>query len=142
MSWDLMAFKVPPEFKTTKDMPQDWRPASFGTQEEVASRLKNLLPGIRFDPPNPKFGLWGLYAGNGFSLEISLGETESVDHLWIAVRGDMKALALLAEIVAAFGLRGVDLQRGEFFDPVEARKSFGEWRSALDRYRNERLGPG
>jgi hypothetical protein len=140
MSWDLMACKVPPEFKSTKDLPKHgWEPQPFSLRTEVKTRLGEMLPGIRFKVQEPTGTLWGTYIGDGFSLEISLGATEEIVYLWIAVRGDMKALSMIAEIVETFALRGVDLQRGEFFDAEEARKSFGEWRAAVDQFREEKL---
>jgi hypothetical protein len=39
----------------------------------------------------------------------------------------------------AFGLHGVDLQRGEFFNMEAARESFGQWRRAVDEFRNQNI---
>lgn len=133
-----MAFKVPPEYKSAKDLPKSWEPEPFGSRTEAQTRLAELLPGIKFNLH--KDDLWGTYIGEGFSLEISLGKDEPMRVLWVAVRGDAKALSVIGEIVNAFGLRGLDLQCGEFFEPLEARKSFAEWRNAVDRFRKEKLG--
>jgi len=139
MSWDLMAFKAPSGFKSPKDLPKSWEPETFASQTEVRAKLTELLPAIQFEKHDKSGALWGTYKGDGFSLEISLGETALVNNLWIAVRGDMKALAVVSAIVDAFGLRGVDLQGGEFFDPVHAQKSFAEWRNSVDRFISTRL---
>lgn len=136
-----MAFKVPPEFKSVNDPPKSWEPETFASQTEVRVKLTELLPGIQFAQHDAS-GLWGNYRGDGFSLEISLGGTELLNNLWIAVRGDMKALSVVSAIVDAFGLRGVDLQGGKFFDPAEAQKSFAEWRNSVDRFLNTRLNAG
>ena len=144
MSWDLLAFDAPLDFKSPskEDIPEGWEPKPFGLRSEVEAKLKLLLPGVQFKVFNIREGtatLWGFWSHEGYSLEISLGETEHITYLWIAARGDGKSLYTIAEIIEAFGLRGVDLQRGEFFDIETARESFGQWRKAVDRFRNQNI---
>jgi hypothetical protein len=141
MSWDLLAFEAPLDFKSPRkeDIPEGWEPKPFGLRSEVEAKLRVLLPGIQFDIQGNKGTLWGRWSHEASSLEISLGEAEDITYLWIAARGDGKALNTIAQIIDAFGLRGVDLQRGEFFDTETARESFGQWRKAVDRFRNQNI---
>lgn len=141
MSWDLLAFDAPLDFKSPSkhDIPEGWQPKPFGLRSEVEAKLKNILPGIQFRFLE-KCSLWGFYSGETFRLEISLGESEDITYIWIAVRGaDARALAIVAQIVRTFGLRGVDLQRGQFFDLEAARESFEQWREAVKTFRKQKI---
>lgn len=138
MSWDLLAFRAPAEFKSprTEDLPAGWQPEPFGLRSEVRERLASLLPGIQFN--FHKATLWGVWRTAIGSLEISLGDAESIVYVWIAARGDRDvALEKIAAILDALSLRGVDLQAGEFFDLATARDSFAKWRGAVDRFRTK-----
>jgi hypothetical protein len=141
MSWDLLAFDVPLDFKSPskKDIPEGWEPKPFGLRSEVEAKLKLLLPGVQFNIQDGTGTLWGSWSHEASSLEINLGETEDITYLWIAARGDGKALYTIAQILKAFGLRGVDLQLGEFFDIEAARESFGQWREAANKFRDQNI---
>ena len=141
MSWDLLAFDAPLDFKSPSkhDIPEGWQPKPFGLRCEVKAKLKNILPGIQFSFLE-KGSLWGFYSGETFRLEISLGETEDITYIWIAVRGaDAHALAIVAQIVRTFGLRGVDLQTGQFFDREAAHESFEQWREVVKKFRKQKI---
>lgn len=136
MSWDLLAFRAPLEFKfpRTEDLPKGWEPEPFGLRSEVQIKLAALLPGIHFD--FHKETLWGRWSTGSCSLEISLGNGESTTYLWFAARGDKdEALAKIAEILEALALRGVDLQLGEFFQLEAAHQSFERWRDSVEGFR-------
>lgn len=136
MSWDLLAFRAPLEFKSPRkeDLPAGWEPTPFGLRSEVQAKLCSLLPGIRFN--FHKETLWGSWSARTCSLEISLGDSESIIYLWFAARGEMdEVLAAITEILDAFELRGVDLQVGEFFQRERAQVSFQEWRKSVERFR-------
>jgi hypothetical protein len=141
MSWDLLAFDAPLDFRspTKEHIPEGWEPKPFGLRSEVEAKLKLLLPGVQFNIQDGTRTLWGSWSHEGSSLEINLGETEDITYLWIAARGDGKALYTIAQIIEAFGLRGVDLQRGEFFNMEAARESFGQWRKMVDGFRNQNI---
>lgn len=55
---------------------------------KVERRLQAELPGIIFEtgPTGCRWGFWNLGV---FRLEISLGKTDELDHLFIAVRGNV-----------------------------------------------------
>jgi len=141
MSWDMMAFKVPPELTSMKYWPKGWEAEPFSSRSEVEERLREMLPGINFQFYTPG-SLWGVYTGEGYSMEISLGEEERIRLIWVAIRGDIRALKVISPLVDAFGLSAVDLQRGEFFDLAHAEESFRAWKASLDRYRKEKLREG
>lgn len=132
MSWDLLAFEAPIEFKSPSkhDIPEGWQPKPFGLRSEVEARLKSILPGIQFCT---KEGgkLWGFYPGATFRLEISLGESEAITYIWIAVRGaDSRALATVAEIVRTFGCAALICRQGNSssWKPLRKILSTGERR--------------
>lgn len=138
MSWDLIAFHAPQDFKSprTQDLPEGWEPKPFGLRADVQARLGSLVPGICFS--FVKDSLWGVWSGPNCSLEISLGKDENITYVWIAARGDHTvALAKITEILEALTLRGVDLQRGEFFDLEAARTSFQDWRQSVEQFRGK-----
>jgi hypothetical protein len=142
MSWDLLAFRAPQEFKSTRseDFPPGWEPEPFGERSEVQAKLTELLPGIRFREVQET--LWGFWPGGTCRLEINLGKTEKMTYLWFAVRGDAEqAFPALAQILDSLALRGVDLQSGDFFDSAASRRSAAEWRAAVERFRESHLKP-
>lgn len=137
MSWDLLAFRAPVEFKSPRkeDLPQGWEPAPFGLRSEVQAKLVGFLPGVQFS--FVKDTLWGTWSDQSCSLEISLGEVENITYLWIAARGESgEALPLIAFLLHSLNLRGVDLQRGEFFDLKAAHQSFQQWRESVETFRS------
>ncbi|HET8926049.1 MAG TPA: hypothetical protein VFN26_23895 [Candidatus Acidoferrum sp.] len=137
MSWDLLAFRAPVEFKSprTEDLPQGWEPAPFGLRSEVQAQLRVLLPGVQFS--FVKDSLWGTWSDKSCSLEISLGDVENITYLWIAARGESgEALPTISFLLDALNLRGVDLQRGEFFDLKLAHQSFQQWRESVEGFRS------
>ena len=137
MSWDLLAFRAPVEFKSPRagDLPQGWEPAPFGLRSEVQAQLNGLLPGVQFS--FVKDSLWGTWSNQLCSLEINLGGIENITYLWIAARGESsEALPIIASLLDALNLRGVDLQGGEFFDLKAAHQSFQQWRESVERFRS------
>lgn len=138
MSWDLLAFRAPADFKSprTEDLPPGWQPEPFGLRSDVQERLTSLLPGIQFNFHNTT--LWGSWRTGTCSLEINLGDAERIVYVWVAARGDQnEALEKVAAILDALALRGVDLQAGEFFNRVAGRETFATWREAVERLRTK-----
>jgi len=140
MSWDVLAFQAPAAFKSPRkdDLPEGWEPKPFGLRSEVQAKLASMLPGIQFSTVNQS--LWGMWSTAAYSLEINLGEQESIAYVWVAARSDIEqAVGKITEILAALELRGVDLQAGEFLDSSAPQKSIREWRDAVERYRNQQI---
>jgi len=136
MSWDLLAFRAPAEFKSprTEDLPAGWQPQPFGLRAEVQTRLVSLLAGVQFNFHNAT--LWGVWRAQTCSLEVNLGDAEDIVYLWFAARGDQdQAIETIAAILDAFSLRGVDLQSGDFFQIAKARETFQQWRNSVERLR-------
>lgn len=137
MSWDLLAFRAPVEFKSPRkeDLPQGWEPAPFGLRSEVQVQLSGLLPGVQFS--FVKDNLWGTWSNQSCSLEFNLGDVENITYFWMAARGESgEALRTIAFLLDALNLRGVDLQRGEFFDLKAAHQSFQQWRESVEGFRS------
>jgi len=101
MSWDLFAFK---------------KEGAFGTVAQVRAELENRLP--------VEWGgsFWCYYFGDGFTLEINIGDWRSqdedpLDNISIEVRGGGDPMPILVELAAANGWVLSDLATGQVIDP-------------------------
>src|SRR4051812_33315008 len=92
----------------------------LGTGDEVRSRISAHLPGVDWSTP-----AWGLYGGDGFTFEFSVGPEEPVDHFAVHVRGGGDAIADLLRFAVPNGWHLIDWSTGERIDP--ASPSYAGW---------------
>lgn len=137
MSWDVsvFAFKEPPT--PIDQMPKDWRPPVMGTGDEVRSLISTYLFGVDWSDPT-----WGLYEGDGFSFEFSMGSDELIDNFAVHVRGSGDAVADLMKFAVPNGWYVLDWSSGDWLDPgkpcEESWKKFQAYRDRIVReYRDE-----
>jgi len=99
MSWDLMIFntqgKKPPPIEDFEET--DFEP--LGPAAVVRQKLSELLPGIDWSDPT-----WGIYRGDGFSIEFNVGEDDPIENIGLHVRGGSRLASCFA-----FGLRVRDV---------------------------------
>ena len=93
MSWTVSALCVWP-------LPDDpaYEPPPLGTGDEVRSRISAHLPGVDWSDPT-----WGLYAGDGFTFEFSVGPEEPLVSFAVHVRGGGDAIADLLRFAVPAG---------------------------------------
>lgn len=137
MSWDVMIFNTggeqPPPIEEFDE--SDWDP--LGPAASVRQRLAGLLPGIDWSDPT-----WGIYGGEGFSIEFSVGDDDPIDDMMLHVRGGGDAIAAIVTFARPLGWSAFDCSMGEFLDfenpSQEAWQGFQEFRDkAIGQDREE-----
>jgi hypothetical protein len=131
VSWDIFAMDFPAEFKSVSDIPSDFKGGSLGSRSSIISKIKALIPSANFADPS-----WGLIDGEGWSIEVSIGD-EDCDCIAFHVRGGEEAVEAVTKILEHLNIRAFDAQTGEFFvaGPTSL-ESFRKWRN----YRDQAVG--
>jgi hypothetical protein len=128
MSWDIFVQDLPQEAKSIEDIPSTFKPRSIGRRSEIIERIKEVVPDADFANP-----AWGKIDGNGWSIELNMGDEEDCSSFAFHVRGDDAAAGIIAAILDHLRLRALDASRGDFFAPGEqAVASFRRWRQYRD----------
>jgi hypothetical protein len=75
-----------------------------------------------------------LIDGDGWSIEVRMGEDGECDGFALHVRGSDGAVAAVTSILDGLGIRAIDAQTGEFFVAGPAAiESFQAWRAWQER---------
>ncbi|MCB0402949.1 MAG: hypothetical protein KDD41_12750 [Flavobacteriales bacterium] len=106
MSWDVAILKEKFDLND-----QDYLPSPLGNRSEIVKELCALLPGLDFSDPS-----WGRYEGNGFSIEFSTGDDESVNTIMLHVRGGGDPMPVITLILLEQKWEAMDCSTGEFMD--------------------------
>jgi hypothetical protein len=129
MSWDIFVQDFPRNAKTLEDLPEGFVPASIGKRSAVIAGIKEVVPSADFTDPS-----WGVIDGDGWSIEVNIGDSEACHHFAFHVRGGDAAAGVVAAILEHLGLRAVDSQSGDFFVAgPEAIESLRKWRAYRDQ---------
>lgn len=140
MSWDVMIFntrgKKPPPVEEFQD--SDFDP--LGPAPEVRRQLSALLPGIDWSDTT-----WGMYGGDGFSIEFNVGDDDPIANMMLHVRGGGDAIAAIVKFARPLGWSALDCSTGEFLDldnpSQEGWEGFQAFRDkAIGQYREEGEG--
>jgi hypothetical protein len=111
MSWDVMIFntrgKQPPPIAEFKE--SDCEP--LGPAAVIRQQLSQLLPGIDWSDTT-----WGIYDGDGFSIEFNAGEDDPIGDMMLHVRGGGDAIAAIVTFARPLGWSAFDCSEGEFLD--------------------------
>ena len=129
MSWDIFVQNIPMEYKKIEDIPKDFNPEKIYKLKDFEKAISSIFAGTDFSDPS-----WGIYEGDGYSIEFSLGSEEPKSGFAMHIRGNnTDAVTKIDTLLKMLKLRGIDAQTGEFFSPDEARESFREWQDFRDR---------
>ena len=131
MSWDIYIQDFPATAKVVADIPDDFQPRSLGPRAHLIAQIRDVVPSVDFSKAN-----WGVFEGDGFSIEFQMGDEDVCSGITLMVRGGGSPTPLVAALLDRLQLRGIDCQSSEFFDVEAARASFGSWQ----RYRDQIIG--
>ena len=118
MSWDVMVFKFlggPPH---GADSIKEENLRALGPAEDVRQGISALLPGVDWSSPT-----WGLFDGDGFSIEFNVGSKNLIDNMMLHVRGGGNAIATILSFANPLGWSLFDCSTGEFLDPEQPSQS-------------------
>lgn len=112
MSWDIFIYNFPKEAKTPDDIPKDWRPTPLGDLSTVTAKIKAAVPKVNFDSPHS-----GVVEGKGYTIEVYMGNSNTVIDVMLSVHGGGGAVQDVSAIVSKLGARAIDSGTGGFFEP-------------------------
>jgi len=129
MSFDIFVQDIPVNAKSVRDIPDDFRPQPLGARSEVLAAIRNAAPEVKFVRPD-----WGSIEGNGFSIEVNLGPDDPVINFAFHLRGGDGGLFLVADILAALGVRAfAPGTESGLFEVDRMGEAFLRWKSNHDR---------
>ncbi len=111
MSWDVMVLNYggrlsPAELLNAEPV------GPLGPTAQVRRRIAKHLPGVNWSEP-----AWGVYEGDGFTIEFNAGEDDPIDSMMLHVRGGGDAIAALIRFAKRNGWSLFDCSTSEFLDP-------------------------
>ncbi len=111
MSWDVMIFntrgKTPPSIEEFQESDCE----SFGAAAAVRQGISMILPGIDWSDPT-----WGIYDGDGFSIEFNVGSEDPIESIMLHVRGGGDAISAITSFARPLGWTALDCTTGELLD--------------------------
>jgi hypothetical protein len=130
MSWDLIVLDWPADIQRFDDLPTDWQPTGdLGERSQIIAKTLALFPQAVGTETS-----WVTILGDGWLIEMSLGDEARLSHIGLFVRGGDSVVAALAALLDHLGFRALDLQTGDFFKPgPEAIASFRAWKDFRDQ---------
>ena len=129
MSWDIFVFDMLRGAKAVEDIPADFKQAPISRRSDVIAGIRQVVPEADFSRPS-----WGSIEGDGWSIELNMGDEEECDGFAFHVRGGDAAVGVVAAILSHLDLRAVDSCTGDFFAAgPESLESFRKWRAYRDR---------
>ena len=73
MSWDVFVQDLPNDAKTVGDIPGEFVPKPLGKRSKIIAAIREVAPDVDFGDRG-----WAQIEGEGFSIEINLGNDEPV----------------------------------------------------------------
>ena len=129
MSWDIFVQDLPKGVRRVQEIPEDFVPQPLGTRGELVRRIHEIAPEVDFDDRG-----WGQLDGDGYAIEISLGENEVVESVALHVRGDKRAVYMVQHVLHELQLRALDPSSDSGIFSLEAGSldGFTRWRAFRD----------
>ena len=129
MSWDVIVHRFPQDIETTEQLPDGFKPPAIGSRAEIAQSIRTIFP----DANISNLG-WLVVDGQGFSIEVNIGNEEPCDGFMLHVRGGEAALGAVMQIARLFEARALDLSSCEFLDRMaDPDSGFRQWRAYRDK---------
>ena len=129
MSFDIFVQDIPVDLKSVNDMPDDFAPQPIGARSSVLSAIRKVAPEVEFARSG-----WGTINGDGYSIEVNLGLDDPVIGFAFHLRGSEDGLFLVADILAALGVRAFAPGTASgLFEVDRACEAFSRWRAYRNR---------
>jgi hypothetical protein len=113
MSWDVMIFRFAGNPPASTEEMDDAEPLPLGPASEVRAGISAALPQTSWSDPT-----WGIFDGDGFSIEFNVGNDDPIDDMMLHVRGGGDAIAAIMAFVVPLGWSALDCSTGQFLDPA------------------------
>lgn len=139
ISWDVMIFHLREKPNSLEGL-SDAAMLPLGPAAQVRAAVSAVLAGVDWSDHT-----WGLYGGDGFSIEFNVGKEDPIQNMMLHVRGGGEAIPDIMRLVVANGWVALDCSTSEFLDPTapsdEGWVGFQKYRDGVfKRIRNESKG--
>jgi len=131
MSYDVVAVDLPAEFKSFDDVPSDWEWTPSRPRAQLIEQIQSAAPGME----NLETG-WGTLDGDGWSIELNVGEDELCNNFMLHIRGGDEVMLTVAAILRATGFRPINEElEGLVEDPTGGLEGIRQWRAYMTQVR-------
>lgn len=103
MSWDIYVQDLPLGVSHVSEIPDDFVPERLGTRASIIAAISEVEPDADFSDPE-----LGKIEGPGYSIDVSLGNSEFVKSFALHVYGGGEAPRVIAAILQRLGFRALD----------------------------------
>ena len=125
MSWDVLVLNYEGSPPADDDMEEE--SDLLGKPAAVRKAISRHLEGVDWSEPT-----WGIYEGEDFTIEFSMGKNDPVDAIMLHVRGAGDAIAAMLQFANPNKWSLFDCSTSEFLDPEnpssEGWEGFQEFR--------------
>src|SRR5258706_15745056 len=105
MSWDIFVQDLPPDARTIREIPDQFKPSPLGARSALIQQIRSIARPAAFTDP-----AWGSLDAPTFSVEFSLGSGELGRSFALHVRGDDPVSGFVSALLAHLGYRALDPQ--------------------------------
>lgn len=131
MSWDVLVMNYGGE--PPREIAEADPVGPLGLAEEVRSRIDQHLPGIDWSEPT-----WGVYEGDGFTIEFNMGDEDPVPMIMLHVRGGGDPISAMLALANPHGWSLLDASTSQLIDPENPSAEGWE---GFQGFRDKVLGP-
>jgi hypothetical protein len=127
-----MIFKFDGKPPILEDLPDDFLFPNIGKASDVRSQISAELRNVDWADKN-----WGIYEGNGFSIEFAIGSNEFVAQMTLFVRGNGDAISTIVRLCNAHQWDAYDISACDYIDLKNP--SNASW-TEFQEYRDQIIG--
>jgi hypothetical protein len=130
MSWVIFVQDLPRDARTVDDIPDDFTPLPVGQRSDVIKAIQEIVTDADFTDRS-----CGKIEGDGYSIEVNLGDEELLDSFAFHVHGGARAPQVIAAILKRLGVRALDpgSESGFFEAGALSQESLEKWQSYRDK---------
>jgi hypothetical protein len=128
MSWDVLAFAVPPGIRRIEELPMGYQAPPLGSRDELIAAICRVAPHVDASDPT-----WLVLQGPDHLMEVGLGEDNNVVAFMFFVRSGDGSVPVMLAIADAVGAVLLDTSTGELMTVESGTASLHRWERYRDR---------
>lgn len=129
MSWDVIVQNFEGHPPDPDELMEGAPPKPLGTASAIQKKIDKYLAGVDWADATS-----GIYQGDGFTIEFTIGSGKPIDHVMLSVRGGGNAVAALTSFARPNQWSLFDLSESEFLDLDDpAASGFAPFQEYRDR---------
>ena len=128
MSWDVLAFAVPPGIRRIEELPMGYQAPPLGSRDELIAAICRVAPHVDASDPT-----WLVLQGPDHLMEVGLGEDNNVVAFMFFVRSGDGSVPVMLAIADAVGAVLLDTSTGELMTVESGTASLHSWERYRDR---------